>query len=119
MVTLQPIVFEQVETLSFRQIDQLNSLTKGASFKLFKTYQRNLLEGRDYFYLPQEQYAQLLDALKRTEQIYASTVHLVLLTRQGYSQLQILSAQGGPQNTAGDTDAGADDGAGESPARLN
>lgn len=90
---MQPIVFAQVETLSFRQIDQLNGLSKGASFRLFKTHRQHLEEGIDYFYLPEQTHRAFLDELKVSGRIYVSTVHLVLLTRQGYQRLQSLAAR--------------------------
>ena len=37
MNRVKPIAFAGVETLSFRQLDELNGLGKGSSFKLFKT----------------------------------------------------------------------------------
>lgn len=88
---MQPIFFADVETLSFRQIDELNGFVKGASFKLFKMHRAALTEGIHYFYLSEHTHRLLLADLKKTERIYASSLHLVLLTRQGYRQLQQLS----------------------------
>ncbi|PAU89092.1 hypothetical protein CK507_05335 [Pseudomonas sp. WN033] len=90
MSSVQPISHAEVDTLSFRQLDQLNALPKGSCFKLFKRCQSQLLEGRDYFYLPATEHQALINQLKLSGQIYASTVHLVLLTRDGYARLREL-----------------------------
>lgn len=91
MLTTQPIVFAECETLSFRQIDQLNGLSKGATFRIFKRYRQELLEDHDYFYLPATSHEALIQSLKASEQVYRSTNNLVLFTRSGYSKLQGLA----------------------------
>lgn len=83
-----PILHCGTETLSFCQIDNLNQFAKGTAFRLFKAGRHALEEGQDFFYLPAEQHAPLIDALKASGQIYATTVNLVLLTRTGYGKLR-------------------------------
>lgn len=90
MSRVAPIPFAGVDTLSFRQLDELNRLPKGSSFRWFKACQE-LVEGQDYHYLPAEQYAGFIEELKQAGLIYPSTRHLVLLTRSGYQQMRALS----------------------------
>lgn len=91
MNRVKPIAFAGVETLSFRQLDELNGLGKGSSFKLFKTHLSALEEDSDYFYVSGDAHPQLLAELKKSEQVYLGSVHLVLLSRAGYEKLQQLS----------------------------
>jgi hypothetical protein len=85
---VEPILFSNAETLSFRQIDEMNGLNKGTTFRLFKQCQEALVEGIDYFYLPEESHETFIRSLKASAQIYQSTTHLVLFTRCGYTKLQ-------------------------------
>lgn len=87
MSRVTPIPFAGVDTLSLRQLDELNKLPKGSSFRWFKAC-TELVEGRDYYYLPAEEYAGLIEQLKQADQIYASTRHLLLLTHSGYQQMR-------------------------------
>tara|TARA_R110000764_G_scaffold112761_3_gene199666 strand:- start:43454 stop:43726 length:273 start_codon:yes stop_codon:yes gene_type:complete len=87
MPILTPIPHAGVETLSLRQLDELNAVPKGTSFKAFKRCEAQLQQGHDYFYLPADEHKTLIDDLKASGQIYASTVHLVLLTREGYARM--------------------------------
>lgn len=88
MSTVTPIFHTGLETLSLRQLDELNSVPKGTSFRAFKRYETQLQHGRDYFYLPANEHKALIDQLKAAGQIYATTVHLLLLTREGYARIQ-------------------------------
>lgn len=92
MSAIKPIIFPSsqgpISTLSFRQLDELNGLNKGSCFKLFKQQQAQLHEGSDYYYLPAQMYGEWIATLKAAGQIYASTVHLVLLSRSGYAKLK-------------------------------
>lgn len=85
---MQPIVHANTETLSLRQLDELNALPKGTSFRLFRRCEQQLEEGRDFFYLPADEHKALINDLKASGQIYATTVNLVLLTRTGYARMQ-------------------------------
>ncbi len=91
MNRVRPIAFAGVQTLSFRQLDELNGLGKGSSFKLFKTHLAALKEDSDYFYVSGDAHPQLLAELKKSDQVYVGSVHLVLLSREGYEKLQQLS----------------------------
>ena len=84
-------MFAGTETLSLRQLDELNKLPKGTSFRWFKACDGELLEGRDYYYLPADNHAELIERLRKAEQIYASTRHLLLLTRNGYHHMRARS----------------------------
>ena len=89
---VEPIDFDGVETLSFRQIDSMNGVRKGTAFRFFKRLRGELREGRDYYYLPQHSQGAFIQSLRETEQVYHSTTHLVLITRFGYQRLQWLNA---------------------------
>lgn len=91
MTTITPIKHLDQQTLSFRQMDALNGLPKGSSFRLFKHHREQLREGQDFYYLDGEQHQPLLARLKASEQIYQRTTHLVLFTRAGYARLQTLA----------------------------
>ena len=84
---MRHIRFNGTDTLSFRQIDELNGLAKGDTFRLFKRRRAELEEGVDYFYLPAGEYADLIERLRQEGRIYATTVHLVLIGRGGYEKL--------------------------------
>ena len=85
---IKPIDFDGVEALSFRQIDAMNGVPKGTAFRSFKRLRGELIEGRDYYYLPQHSHGAFIQSLRETGQIYHSTTHLVLITRSGYERLQ-------------------------------
>ena len=87
---IEPIDYDGVETLSFRQIDSMNGVPKGTAFRFFKRVRGELTEGRDYYYLPLDSHGAFIQSLRETEQIYHSTTHLVLITRSGYERLQRL-----------------------------
>jgi len=92
MASVAPIHFAGTDTLSLRQLDELNGLPKGASFRWFKACEAELVEGRDYFHLPADAHQAFIDELRVAGQIYTSTRHLLLLTRSGYEQLRARSA---------------------------
>ncbi|GGI95621.1 hypothetical protein [Halopseudomonas pertucinogena] len=88
MSAVEPIFHSGDETLSLRQLDELNGLPKGSSFRWFKACEAELEEGRDYHYLPADEHAALIDELRRSGRIYPATRHLVLLTRSGYEYMR-------------------------------
>ena len=94
MSSVKPIRFAGAETLSLRQLDELNNQPKGSSFRWFKACEGELVEGRDYHYLSADDYAELIEQLKRAGQIYSSTRHLVLLTHSGYNLMRTRSRGG-------------------------
>jgi hypothetical protein len=75
------------DTLSLRQIDELNNVPKGTAFRRFKARQASLAEGSDFFRLDAAVHAGRIAELRAGGRIYASTVHLVLLTESGYRRL--------------------------------
>lgn len=91
MPPVNPIIFAGTETLSLRQLDELNNLPKGTSFRWFKACDAELVEGRDYYYLPADSHAELIEQLRVAGQIYTSTRHLLLLTRNGYQHIRARS----------------------------
>ncbi len=88
MLAITPIAYQGLETLSLRQLDELNAVPKGTSFRAFKRALPNLHEGEHFFHLPADEHKDWIDALKASGQVYATTVHLVLLTRSGCERLQ-------------------------------
>lgn len=88
MSSVDPILFSGTETLSLRQLDELNNVPKGTSFRWFKACDAELVEGKDYYYLPADSHAELIERLREAGQIYASTRHLLLLTRNGYQHMR-------------------------------
>ena len=95
MTAVEPIDFDGIETLSFRQIDAMSGFSKGTTFRFFKRLRGELSEGRDYYYLPQHSHGDFIQSLRDTEQVYRSTTHLVLITQAGYERLQRLNARTG------------------------
>ena len=91
MRSVDPIIFAGTETLSLRQLDELNNVPKGTSFRWFKACDTELVEGKDYYYLPADSHAELIEQLREAGQIYASTRHLLLLTRNGYQHIHARS----------------------------
>ena len=81
------IRFRGRDTLSLRQIDELNGVPKGTAFRHFKARRAWLAEGSDFFRLDAAAHAERIAELRAGGQIYASTVHLVLLTEPGYRRL--------------------------------
>lgn len=88
MSALIPISHAGTDTLSLRQLDELNGVPKGTSFRAFKRVADQLCEGQDYFYLPADEHQILINMLKASGQIYGTTVNLLLFTRSGYERLQ-------------------------------
>lgn len=88
MSSVEPIMFAGTKVLSLRQLDELNNLPKGSSFRCFKICEKNLVEGKDFYYLSADNHAEFIEQLRMAEQIYVSTRHLLLLTRSGYQCLR-------------------------------
>ncbi|GAA6131503.1 hypothetical protein [Halopseudomonas sabulinigri] len=91
MPAIIPIPYQGVETLSLRQLDELNAAPKGTSFRAFKRALPHLCEGEHFFHLPADEHKSWIEALKASGQVYATTVHLVLLTRSGCERVQQLA----------------------------
>ena len=88
---MQPIRFADTDTLSLRQLDELNHAPKGTAFRVFRRCEAQLEEGQDFFYLAADQHKALIEALKASGQIYATTVNLVLLSQSGYQRMTELN----------------------------
>ena len=61
---MQPIRFADTDTLSLRQLDELNHAPKGTAFRVFRRCEAQLEEGKDFFYLAADQHKALIEALK-------------------------------------------------------
>jgi len=79
--------FRDRDTLSLRQVDEINGVCKGTAFRHFKARRAALVEDRDYFYLDAAEHGDFIGRLRRQARIYASTRHVVLLTESGYRKL--------------------------------
>lgn len=66
--------------VTFRELDDRNRWVKGTAFKRFKAVHRSLVEGVDFRHLDARQDGEEIDALRRTQRVYASTVNAVLLS---------------------------------------
>ncbi len=82
------IQFQGKNTLSLRQLDALNCVMKGTSFRRFRAREQALTEGEDYFLLDAGEHAGLLESLRARGLIYPSTVNCLLITESGYRKLQ-------------------------------
>lgn len=81
------IPYNGYSTLSFRQLDVLNGLPKGSTFRVFKRCEE-LREGEDYFYLAAEDAPEAIAQWREAGLIYPATVNVVLITERGYQKLQ-------------------------------
>ena len=91
---MQPIHYADTDTLSLRQLDELNHAPKGTAFRVFRRCEAQLEEGKDFFYLAADVHKALIDSLKVSGQIYATTVNLVLLTQSGIGELRLGTSGG-------------------------
>ena len=82
-----PLEFHGCPVLTLRQIDRLNGAPKGTAFRAFKAARPRLRPGQDYFRVDGAEQPQWLASLKAAGAHYASSVHLVLIARPGYSAL--------------------------------
>jgi hypothetical protein len=76
------------DTFSLRQLDECQRLPKGTTFRRFKACRAALVEGQDFFRLDAAEHAAWLSRLRAEGLIYASSVHVVLLTRLGIARLR-------------------------------
>jgi len=90
----RPIRFRGHDTLSLRQLDELNQVPKGTTFRRFKALRSSLTEDRDFFRLDAAEHAELLERLRMQGRIYPGSIHVVLLTETGYRRLRQASAPG-------------------------
>ena len=81
------IPFQGRNTLSFRQLDGMNDVPKGSTFRVFKRC-AGLREGEDYFYVAADAEPGLIASWREAGLIYPATVNVVLVTESGYRKLQ-------------------------------
>jgi len=86
--TVTPLVHAGRPVLSLRQLDGLNGVPKGTTFRAFKRALPELVEGRDFFVLDPEQDAERIAGLKASGYVYDSSRSVVLLTEQAYARLR-------------------------------
>lgn len=82
-----PLTYAGREVLTLRQLDRLNGVSKGTSFRAFKRVREELVEGRDFFHLDASEHAPYIEALRQRGLVYESTIHLLLLTRDAYEYM--------------------------------
>ncbi len=87
---MQFIPWNGHNTLSLRQLDELNGVPKGTTFRLFKRCDA-LREGEDFFYLAAEEAPRQIEAWRQAGLIYPATVNVVLVTEAGYRKLQAMA----------------------------
>lgn len=87
------IRYRGVDTLSFRQLDALNGVPKGTTFRRFK-YCAELVEGRDFFHVAAEAEPGRIAEWRDAGLIYPGSVHVVLITESGYRRLQAGGGEG-------------------------
>ncbi len=85
---MQAIYYQGVPVMSFKQLDEMNGVPKGTSFRAFKRVREVLVEGRDYFYLPAASEIAFIEDLRQAGAIYPSTENLVLIAESGYVQMR-------------------------------
>ena len=87
-MSVRPFQYRGWEVLTFRQLDRLNDVPKGTSFRAFKRARAYMEEGKDFFYLPANEHVGLSAALRQNEALYPASVNMVLVTRRGYDRMQ-------------------------------
>lgn len=65
---------------SFRELDQAGGVPKGSAFRVFKHIEQDLEESRDYVLLRSQDQRDLIESLRSSQRIYASSVNVVLLS---------------------------------------
>ena len=81
------IPYRGCNTLSLRQIDTLNGVPKGTTFRAFK-HCAALREDEDFFLVTAEESPETVSAWREAGLIYPASVSVVLLTEDGYRKLQ-------------------------------
>lgn len=84
----EPFQYDGREVMTFRQLDQLNNVPKGTSFRVFKRARLYLEEGEDFFCLAANEHVKLAEALWESGALYPASVNMVLITRRGYERMQ-------------------------------
>lgn len=84
----EPIIHARRPTLSLRQIDEWNGVPKGTAFRMFKAQKEHLVEGEDFFYIPEGADPGLTESLRDAARIYPSTLHVLLITASAYARMR-------------------------------
>ena len=87
-MSVRPFQYRGREVMTFRQLDRLNGVPKGTSFRAFKRTRAHMEEGKDFFYLVANEHVGLSTALRQHEAQYPASVNMVLVTRRGYERMQ-------------------------------
>lgn len=87
-MTVEPFRYRNREVMTFRQLDRLNDVPKGTSFRAFKRARPYLEEGEDFFCLAADAHMELAETLRRAGILYPASVQVVLVTRRGYERMQ-------------------------------
>lgn len=77
----------QQPTWSLKEIDEQLGLVKGKAFIAFKRTRAELVEGQDFFYYNGLEEPELVEALKQSKRVYASSVNAVLFAETAYQKI--------------------------------
>jgi len=75
------------KTWSLKEVDEARGATRGTAYQAFQQLREGFDEGRDYFYLRNDQDDMELNALRVGGRIYEGSINAVLLTESGYTAL--------------------------------
>lgn len=87
-MNVEPFKYRGREVMTFRQLDQLNNVPKGTSFRAFKRVRLYLEEGEDFFCLAASEHLTLAEVLRQSGALYPASINMVLVTRCGYERMQ-------------------------------
>lgn len=77
---------------TFKEIDTRHGRPKGSAFRAFKRARETLREGIDYYHLDAARERERIEALRRAGRIYASSIHVVMLSESGYRRVRAFLA---------------------------
>lgn len=77
-------MIDTTSTWTFKDIDREFGLAKGHAFIAFKRIRDQLTEGTDFLYFNGHEYPDAVEALKRDQRLYESSVHAVVLYEPAY-----------------------------------
>lgn len=78
-----PIRYNGEEVYGLRQLDRWDGVAEGSHFRRFRRLCVKLREGEHYYFLEDEQHADLLAKLRGQGAIYPGTSYCVLVTAAG------------------------------------
>ncbi len=93
---MPPAHYRGVEVLTLRQVDTMNGVPKGTTFRAFKQIEPDLIEGQDFFVINlhspgDEEAVTLIRHLNETQALYASSQVAVLISEKAYARLQAVA----------------------------